>query len=111
VNFGEYARGLRETKELSVRHVARQLGIEPSHLSRIETNERQASEEVLEALAGVLDVNPHVFLAMAGKVTNAFREVLQRYPGEIGALLEATTVRPSKQSILKAARTVRDGEW
>ncbi len=110
MTFGAYVRGLREAKELSVRSVARQIGIESSYLSKIEADERQASEEVLEALAGVLEVDPHLFLAMAGKITKEFREALQARPEAFSALIK-NSIPASTPNLFKAARTVRDGDW
>ncbi len=110
MSFGEYARGLREAKGFSVRQVAKQLGIEPSHLSRIERNEAHASEEVLEGLAGVLEVDPHLFLATAGKVTKEFLEAVQARPEAFSALIR-NSIPASTPNLFKAARTVRDGEW
>jgi transcriptional regulator with XRE-family HTH domain len=86
------------------------MGIEPSYLSKIEAEERQASEDILESLAGVLEANPHLFLAMAGKVTQEFRQALQERPEAFAALLESS-LNWSTKTILKTARAVRDGDW
>lgn len=110
MTFGAYVKGLREAKGFSVREVARRLGVEPSYVSKIEGGERQASESVLESLAGVLGVNPHLFLAMAGKVTVKFQEAIRARPEAFAALIESS-MSASTPDILRAARTVRDGDW
>jgi len=110
VKFGAYTKGLREAKGLSLRHVARVVGIEPSYLSKIEGDERKASEEVLESLAGVLDVEPNLFLAMAGKITQEFQDAIQARPEAFAALIKSA-IPATTPDILKAARTVRDGDW
>jgi transcriptional regulator with XRE-family HTH domain len=113
VKFGAYVRGLREAKGLSVRQAARQIGVDHTYLSKLEREERlasDASEGFLEALAGVLEVNPHLLLAMAGKVTREFQEALQKRPEAFAALLQSSMSAPTP-NILQAARTVRDGDW
>jgi transcriptional regulator with XRE-family HTH domain len=110
LDFGQHIRDLREAKSLSVRQVAAQLGLESSYLSKIEHGERLPSEAVLEALAALLGANPHILLAMTGRISKAFQEALRRHPEEFTVLLEKLQNAP-KQTIVRVTRAVRDGDW
>ena len=50
-SFGEYIRQLRENANLPLRKVAAELDIDTSTLSKIEKNERNASEQILEGIS------------------------------------------------------------
>ena len=110
MKLGEYLRGQREAKGLSVRHLADRLGLESSYVSKIEHGDRVPSEQVLIALAGIFSVNPHLLLAMSGQISKAFVEAMQRYPEEFAALIERLPNVP-KQTLVRTARAVRDGDW
>ncbi len=111
MKFGDYLRGLREAKGFSVRQLAAQLGIEPSYLSKLERGENtKPSEAVLGALAGVLEVSPHLMAAMAGRVSQGLLDAIQRHPEEFAAVFEKLQDAP-KQTLVRTARAVRDGDW
>ncbi len=108
MDFGTYLRGLREAKGISVRQLAAELGIEHSYLSKLERGENtRPSEKVLEGLAGVLEVSPHLMAAMAGQVSRGLLDAIQRHPEEFAALFEKLQDAP-KQTLVRA---VRDGDW
>jgi transcriptional regulator with XRE-family HTH domain len=52
--FGEYLRELRESRDISVRELARQLAVSAAFLSDVELGRRHPSEEVLGRLATLL---------------------------------------------------------
>lgn len=110
MELGEYLRGLREAKGLSVRQLADQLGLESSYVSKIEHGDRVPSKPVLETLAGVLDVSPDVLEALAGRMSEGLLEAVKRHPEEFVTLLKALQKAP-KQTLVRAARAVRDGDW
>jgi transcriptional regulator with XRE-family HTH domain len=56
-SFGEYIRSLREDRNLPLRKVAAALDIDTSTLSKIEKNERNANEEIIQKLASVFNVD------------------------------------------------------
>jgi HTH-type transcriptional regulator, competence development regulator len=51
ISFGEYIRQLREGQNLPLRKIAAELDIDTSTLSKIEKNERNANEQIIEKLA------------------------------------------------------------
>lgn len=55
--FGEHIRTLRETAELSLRHVAGDLQIDTSLLAKYERNERQPSKEFVKQIADYYDID------------------------------------------------------
>lgn len=54
-SFGEYLREQRENKGLPLRKVAAELDIDTSILSKIERNEREATNEMLSIFSKVLE--------------------------------------------------------
>lgn len=57
ITFGEYIRQLREDKNLPLRKVAAELDIDTSTLSKIEKNERNANEQILERLSVIFSIS------------------------------------------------------
>jgi transcriptional regulator with XRE-family HTH domain len=55
--FGEYIRKLREENEMPLRKLAAQLDIDQSTLSKIETNQRQPTREMIPILAKVFKID------------------------------------------------------
>ncbi len=54
--FGEYIRLLREERNLPLREIAALLDIDTSTLSKIEKNERNPSEQILEKLSEIFSI-------------------------------------------------------
>ncbi|TDL50930.1 XRE family transcriptional regulator [Paenibacillus dendritiformis] len=68
-DFGQFVRKLRESKNMSVTSVAEQVGINHSHLSRVESGDRNPPKiPTLVKLAKVLDVPISRMLKKAGVV-------------------------------------------
>lgn len=56
ISFGEYLRGLREQSNLPLRKVAAELDIDTSTLSKIEKNERNANEHIIDGIARIFNI-------------------------------------------------------
>lgn len=56
-SFGEYIRHLREEKHLPLRKIAAALDIDTSTLSKIEKNERNANEQIIEGLSEIFEID------------------------------------------------------
>jgi transcriptional regulator with XRE-family HTH domain len=65
-SIGRVARRIRKHRGLTLVTVARQAGISPSLLSRVETGDVTASLETIVALADVLGVHPALLLQEVG---------------------------------------------
>lgn len=81
--LGQRIRRLREAQELGLREAARKLDISPAYLSRIETDEEKTApaEELLRAIARLLDDDAEFLLHLAGRVPEDVSEMLKRDPG------------------------------
>ncbi len=114
--FGEYLRSRREllreeSREFSVRKVAAQIGVQPSYVSKVERGEvAPPSEATIVKWALVLDEDPDVLLALAGKVSADLRDVIVKRPRLFAQLLRELKDAPD-HALLRIAREVRDGDW
>jgi len=114
--FGTFVRNRREDlrendREFSVRKVAARIGVEPSYLSKVERGEQPPpSEGKIVALAEVLDEDPDILLAMAGKVSSDLQEVIRKRPKLFADLIRQLRTAPDR-AVLRLVREVRDGEW
>ena len=115
-SFGSYIRRCREAlREMdpaySVRQVAQRIGVEPSYLSKVERDEEAPpSEEKIVRLAGELDEDPDVLLAIAGKVSSDLREAILKRPELFATLIRELKDMPDR-AVLRLVREVRDGKW
>lgn len=57
ITFGEYIRTLRENANLPLRKVAAELDIDTSTLSKIEKNERNANEQIIEGISRIFHID------------------------------------------------------
>ena len=114
--FGQYLRQKREAlragdRRYSLRQVAGRIGVEPSHLSKIERGEMAyLSEEKLVALARELDEDPDVLLALSGKVSQDLQQIIRKRPQLFAQLIRQLKNAPD-QAVLRIVREVRDGDW
>ena len=114
--FGKYVRDKRERlraedPRYSLRRVAAGIGVEPSYLSKIERGEeRPPSEGTIVKLARVLDEDPDVLLALAGKVSSDLKEVIRKRPKLFAQLIREMKRMPD-HAVLRLVREVRDGKW
>lgn len=116
MTFGQFIRDrrerLRETdRRFSVRQVAQRIGVEPAYLSKIEREDvAPPSEEKIRALAGELNEDVDVLLAMAGKVSSDLLEIIRKRPVLFAELIRQLKSSP-EHAILRVVREVRDGDW
>jgi len=100
-----------EDPRFSLRKVAGRVGIEPSYLSKVERDiGSPPAEDTLVRLAGELEVEPDVVLALAGKISSDLREAIRRRPLLFGELIRELKDAPDR-AVLRVVREVRDGEW
>lgn len=57
ISFGTYIRMLRENADLPLRKVAAELDIDTSTLSKIEKNERNASEQIIDGISKIFQID------------------------------------------------------
>ncbi len=114
--FGSYVRKRREellkrSPDFTIRKLAARLGIQPSYISKVEREEvPPPSEETIIRLAEVLQENPDILLALAGKVSADLREVIVKRPKLFADLIRQLKDAPD-HAVLRVVREVRDGNW
>ena len=114
--FGSFVRERRERLAAerpgySLRKVAARIGVQPSYLSKVERDqEPPPSEAKVVALAEVLEEDPDVLLALAGKVSSELQNVIRRRPRLFAELIRELEELPD-HAVLRVVREVRDGNW
>ena len=115
-SFGSYIRKKREglhadDKSKSLRQVAIAIGVEPAFLSKVERDiVSPPSEGKIISLAEVLDEDPDLLLAMAGKVSSDLLAIVKARPQLIGELLRELKKQPD-HAVLSVVRNITDGDW
>ena len=115
-SFGAYLRGLREqrrkvNRRYSVRQTAERIGVEPTHLSKIERGEiYPPTEDTMRRLAADLGEDADLLLARADLVASDVLEVIVKRP-----MLFAEIIRGlgdvSDQELSALVHKVRNGAW
>lgn len=83
-------RALRLRRGIGLRSFARQLGISPTYLSKIERGEfPPPAEEKVVSIADALGEDRDVMLALAGRVASDLVEIIRRYPRELAIFLRS----------------------
>ncbi len=109
-SFGGYVKAKRTAAGYSIRAVASKIGKQNSYLSKVERGDKPPpSEETIVKLAAVLDEDPDILLALAGKVPTELREIFQRRPRIIAALL-LNAESASDNEIRQSSAELRD-KW
>lgn len=115
-SFGAFLRERREElresdPSYSLRQVAGRVGIQPSYLSQVERDlAPPPGEETMVRLAGELDLDPDVVLALGGKVSTDLKEAIRARPKLFAELIRRVRELPD-DAVLRVVREVRDGEW
>lgn len=108
--FGAELRKRREAKGISLRQLAKEVGVKPPYLSRVENGEVPASEELVLSAAKILGENPEVLYSFAGKVTSRLAAAIAKHPKAFADIIFNLENAP-EHAILRVIREVRDGEW
>lgn len=79
-------RELREAQKRSLRTAASDLGMAPSHLSRLERGERSSSPEVSRRLANYYGISSELLELADGRIPTDVIQILLEHPNEIDRL-------------------------
>lgn len=115
IHFGDYVRQKRESlrlsdKGFSLRQVAQRVGIQAAYLSKIERNEvSPPSEATIIRLANEINENPDQLLALAGKVSQALRQIILNRPQIFADLLKILENAPDS-TIRQFIKVVKNKE-
>ena len=114
--FGSYIREQREnlsefSKQFSIRKIAKEIGVEPAYLSKVEREVvPPPSEGKIIALAEALEEDQDVLLAMAGKVSSDLLKIVRERPKLFAELLRKLKKEPD-QAVLRIIRNITDRNW
>jgi transcriptional regulator with XRE-family HTH domain len=78
--LAELLRELRETRGTSLRAAARELGVDPSYLSRIERGKKPPSDSVLDRAANYYDIPRASFPSANGDLPADIVAILTEHP-------------------------------
>ena len=81
-------RQLREESGKSLRQAASDLGVAPSHLSRLERGEKSSSPELSQKVAGYYGVQEDLVFLQDGRVPEDIVGIMQRNPEILQELRE-----------------------
>lgn len=79
-------RKLREERGRSLRSVASDLGVAPSHLSRLERGEKAASEELIHRTARYYGLDDDILALSSGRVPADIVSILKEHPALMNEL-------------------------
>jgi len=78
--LGDVIRSARLAADLSLRDLTKRVSVTPSYLSDIENDRRVPSQEVLSAIADVLQLDLDHLMALAGRLGDEAERFLKRHP-------------------------------
>lgn len=85
-HVGQLLRELREQRGDTLRAAAQQLGVDASHLSRLERGLKPASDELRERVADYYSYSPEMIDLAQGKIPEDILTILQGHPGLLSEL-------------------------
>lgn len=77
MNFAKFIKKSIEAKHLSVRSVAKQIGVDASFFSKVLSGKRSppSDEKILRKLAKVISVDPVYLIFLAGRIPSEFQDL------------------------------------
>lgn len=107
-SFGETLREARVKKGVSLRSVAGKLDITPSYLSDIENDRRIPSEDVLQQLATLLDLDFDDLMARAGRFGEEAERYLKHQPTAVKLFRRISESNLDEEQLKELLRAVDD---
>jgi transcriptional regulator with XRE-family HTH domain len=105
--LGETLRDARVSLSVSLRELAKKLGLAPSYLSDIENDRRVPSEDVLQKLATELELKFDDLMARAGRVGDQAERYMKRHP-TVGLLFRQISEQRLRDEDLEKVRLYVD---
>jgi transcriptional regulator with XRE-family HTH domain len=107
-SFGETLRDARIKKGVSLRSLAAELKITPSYLSDIENDRRIPSEDVLQQLANLLNLNFDDMMAQAGRFGEEAERYLKQQPTAVKLFRRISESNLDEEDLKKLLKAVDD---
>lgn len=89
-HFGQRVRELRKKKGIGIKPLAKQLGVNYSYLSKLESGKALPSEDLVHKIAIYLGAESDGLLIAAGKLPQDIKKLFYEYPDEVAAVLRET---------------------
>jgi transcriptional regulator with XRE-family HTH domain len=89
--FGSFTRRQREAREISLREMAKLIGVSPTYLSKVERDKiPPPTEAKVKAIARIIECDADELLARAGRLSSDLLDIIKSHPTELAALLRTT---------------------
>ena len=98
MTLGDKIQELRKEKRLSMRGLAKSVGVTPMHISNIEKGFTNGSSELIAKIAKALETDPDKLLHLADRVDPEVVDVIQKNPDAV-------------PSFLRSAKDLTPEEW
>lgn len=87
-DFGQFIRDSRESHKITLRQLARDMGVSPTYLSQIEQgNFSPPAEDKIRLLAKHLKLDPDTLFAMADKIPGDLKPIFTEQPKPVADFL------------------------
>jgi transcriptional regulator with XRE-family HTH domain len=110
--FGGFIRREREAKGIKLREMARKIGVSPTYLSKVETEDWKPGEDKLRKIADMIECDADELVARAGRVPSELSEIIRQHPHrrELTTLLRTTRGLTAEDmaKVVQEAQKVRD---
>jgi transcriptional regulator with XRE-family HTH domain len=87
MEFGTWLRQLRRKKGLGIKALAKQVKVDHSYLSRIETARVRPSEQIIRKLAKALDYDEAELMILGNRIPPRWRPAIKKAPQETTSLI------------------------
>ena len=109
MSVGTLFRQAREARHMSLRSLARHLGISPSYLSDIELDRRIPAEELLTVLCWNLGLSANEIMAQAGRLGTLGETYLAAHPAAILLVRQLAHQNMSEPDLYALLTTIEKG--
>jgi transcriptional regulator with XRE-family HTH domain len=111
--FGAFIRKEREAKGISLRDLAKRIGVSPTFLSKVETEDWKPKEDKLRKIAEIIECNGDELVARAGRVPSDLADIIKQHGArpELEVLLRTTkrfTSEDMSKLVQQARRVAKD---
>jgi transcriptional regulator with XRE-family HTH domain len=110
-SFGRLLRDKRVEKGFSLRKFAELVGVSPTYLSQVEQgNVRPPTADRVKRMAELLGENPDEWIALAGRLPEDLRRIIQNQPTEMPELLREASGLTAEQlrTLRKQAKKLKE---
>ena len=89
--FGAFIRRQRETREISLREMAKMIGVSATYLSKVEREEvPPPTEAKVRVIARIIECEADELLSRAGRLSSDLLDIIKSHPVGLAALLRTT---------------------